>query len=200
MIGREDNPNMTRNSSSAAAQLLNREIPRDYQQQWTEIVAAAPSNVETNLQSAVVFRIGPEWLALSSTVVQEVAEKSVMHRLPHRSTGILKGIVNVRGEILLCVALDVLLRIEHPAGERSAVRRTEQRLLVCNRHGDRLAFLVDEVHGIHRYLARSLREVPATLARAEAKYTSGILPWRSNQSIGRLDDELVFYALNRGLA
>jgi chemotaxis-related protein WspD len=191
---------MTQNFSSAAAQLLDREIPRDYRQQWTEIVAATPSDSETNLQSVVVFRLGPEWLALSSTAVQEVAEKSVMHRLPHRSTGILKGIVNIRGEILLCVALDVLLRIERPASGESARRRGEQRLLVCNRQGDRLAFLVDEVHGVHRYLASALREVPVTLAKAEARYTSGILPWRANQSIGRLDDELVFYALNKGLA
>ena len=191
---------MRQNFSSAAAHLLDREIPPDYQRQWTEIVAAAPSNLETNLQSVVVFRIGPEWLALSSAVVQEVAEKSVVHRLPHRNAGILKGIVNIRGEILLCVALDVLLRLKHAGGERSAGRLAEQRLLVCNLHGDRLAFLVDEVHGVHRYLARALREVPATLAKAEAKYTSGVLPWRANQSIGRLDDEHVFYALNKGLA
>ena len=191
---------MTKNSSSAAAQLLDREIPRDYQRQWTEIVAAALSNVETNLQSAVVFRIGPEWLALSSTVVQEVAEKSVVHRLPHRGAGLVKGIVNIRGEILLCVALDVLLRLEHAASQRSAGLLAEQRLLVCNLRGDRLAFLVDEVHGVYRYIAGALREVPATLAKAEAKYTSGVLPWRASKSIGRLDDELVFYALTKGLA
>jgi chemotaxis-related protein WspD len=191
---------MTENFSSAAARLFDREIPREYRRQWTEIVAVAPSISESNLQSVVVFRIGPEWLALSSTVVQEVAEKSVLHRLPHRGAGLVKGIVNIRGEILLCMSLDVLLRLEPAAGEPSAGRRAEQRLLVCNRHGDRLVFLVDEVHGVHRYSPQAQREVPATLAKAEARYTSGILPWKVNRSIGRLDDELVFYALSKGLA
>jgi chemotaxis-related protein WspD len=191
---------MTHNSVSAAAQLLDREIPRDYQHQWTQIVGAPRSTVEPTFQSVIVFRIGPEWLALPCAVVEEVVEKTVMHRLRHRSSGILKGIVNIRGEVLLCVALDALLRLEHAAGQRFAGRPGEQRLLVCNRHGDRLAFLADEVHGIHRYHAQALREVPATLARAEGKYTSGILPWRADQSIARLDDELVFYALNKGLA
>jgi chemotaxis-related protein WspD len=71
---------------------------------------------------------------------------------------------------------------------------------VCNRNGDRLAFSVSEVGGIHRYNPEDRRDVPATLSRAAAgAYTAGMLSWKG-RTVGCLDDELVFYALNKGLA
>jgi chemotaxis-related protein WspD len=192
---------MTRLFSSPAAQLLDREIPSDYRQEWTRVIAAEQPARATSSQSVLVFRIAAEWLALPTNVVQEIAENCLVHKLPHRSTGILKGIVNVRGEILLRVGLEALLGLECPADSiTSADRVPEQRLLVCNRNGDRLAFLVHEVHGVHRYLPTDVRDVPATLARADAAYASGILRLKGDRTIGLLDDELVFYALNKGFA
>jgi chemotaxis-related protein WspD len=71
---------------------------------------------------------------------------------------------------------------------------------VCNRKGDRLAFSVSEIFGTHRYNPAELRSVPATLANAAAgAYTVGMLPW-NGKTVGCLNDELVFYALNKGLA
>src|SRR2546422_1979826 len=37
--------------------------------------------------------------------IAEVAERRVIHSLPHRRTGIVLGVVNVRGELLVCVSL-----------------------------------------------------------------------------------------------
>jgi chemotaxis-related protein WspD len=72
--------------------------------------------------------------------------------------------------------------------------------LICNRKGDRLAFRTDNVYGVYRYHPGQLRDVPATLAMAAAgTYTLGMLPW-NDRTVGCLDDELLFYALNKGLA
>jgi len=52
---------------------------------------------------------------------------------------------------------------------------------------------------VQRYDPRDLRQVPATLAKAaQGAYTVGILPWKG-RTVGCLDDELLFYALNKGL-
>ena len=120
--------------------------------------------------------------------------------MPHRVNGILSGLVNVRGELLLSVALDVMLGLATPAGGSvSKDETTKGRLLVCNRDGNRLAFFVSEVHGVHHYHPRDLRDIPATLAKATVTYTVGILHWRDH-AVGCLDDELLFYAFSKGLA
>jgi chemotaxis-related protein WspD len=148
----------------------------------------------------VIFRLGDEWFALATAVFQEVAENRVLRSLPHRGGGLLRGLVNVRGDILLCVALEVLLC---PDQERVAPRTPGggvlPQLLVCNREGDRIAFPVHEVSGVFRYNDEDLRPVPSTLARAAGTFTTGMLPWNGRMA-GCLDDQLLFYSLNRGLA
>ena len=70
---------------------------------------------------------------------------------------------------------------------------------MISREGSRLVFPVDEVHGIHRCQPRELKEVPATVAKATATYTKSVLAWRE-KTVGCLDDQLLFYTLNRSLA
>ena len=117
--------------------------------------------------------------------------------LPHHRGGILSGVVNVRGELLLCVSLEALLGLETAAAAKKG--SSLGRLLICNPRGGRLAFPVSEVHGVHRYRPGDLRDAPATLAKAAGIYITGVLPWK-DKTVGCLDDELLFYALNKGLA
>jgi len=188
---------MTRPYISAAARLLDREIPEDYLSEWTEIIAAKTPDIETQSASAIVFRIGSEWLALPTSAFQEVAELSPIHKLPHTRSSVLNGLVNVRGELLLCASLDVLLGLEKmPLNHRGQRRVAEGRLLVCNYKGDRLAFPVSDVVGIHTYLLSDLRNIPATLPNCAA-CTAGVLYWK-DKAIGCLDTDLLFQAVNRG--
>jgi chemotaxis-related protein WspD len=185
---------------SAAARLLDRDLPDGYLDEISDIVSAPKHVVEAGTKSTVIFRLGLEWLALSTGIFQEVAERSRVHKLPHHVDGFLSGLVNVRGELLLCVALDVFLGLDKsPEADRPKGQMNKERLLVCNRAGDRLAFFVSEVHGVHRFHPRDLKEVPATLAKATATYTVGLLQWK-DKTVGCLDDELLFYALNKGFA
>jgi chemotaxis-related protein WspD len=181
--------------------LLNREAPEAYLREWTAHVAAEQTVADVGTTSVLIFRIGPEWLALPSQIFQEVLGQCVVRRMPHHRSNLLSGLVNVRGELLLCVALGTLLGLEDASETPHPAARTgRERLLTCDRRGDRLAFLADEVDGVHRYRPRDLQEIPATLAKAAAgTYIVGILPWK-DRAVGCLDDELVFFALNRGLA
>ncbi len=181
--------------------LFDREVSEDLLRERTAQVAASAKVTDRGTKSIVIFRIGIEWLGLPTDVFQEVWEESTVRTLPHRRGGVLSGLVNVRGELLLCVSLENLLGLEpvREAKETKKERRKPQ-LLVCDRKGDRLAFAVSEIHGIHRYNPAHLRAVPATLAKsAAATYTIGMVSW-NGRTIGCLDDELVFYALNKGLA
>lgn len=187
-------------SATGALLLLDRETPADYLREWTERIAQAKKVEDGGTDSALVFRIGTEWLALPTQIFQQVAEQCPVHSLPHRVDGIVKGVVNIRGELLVCVSLGAALGLEkEPGSARDSGRRVYARLLVVNRGGNRLAFPVDEVLGVHRYHPRELRPVPATLSESKVTYTIGLLPWR-DRTVGCLDDELLFYTLNRSLA
>ena len=187
--------------NTSTGRLLDRQVTAEFLRESTAFVAVKKDLIERGTKSVVVFRIGPEWLALPTNVFQEIGDRCAIRRLPDRRGGILSGLVNIRGELLLCVALGTLLGLE-PSLERTETERKMLRphLLVCNRKGDRLAFSVAEIFGIHRYNPEDLRDVPATLAKAAAgAWTVGMLPW-NGRTVGCLNDELVFYALNKGLA
>ncbi len=181
-----------------AIHLLDREAPPDYQREWTARVAAPAQEATLETASVVIFRLGTEWLALPSGVFQEVAEPSVIHSVPHRRNGTLLGVVNVRGELLLCVALAGELGLEKSAAVATG-RTTYQRLLVVNKAGSRFAFPVDEVFGVFRFNPHEILDVPATLAPSATTYTMGLLPW-NEKSVGLIDDTALFGSLNQSFS
>jgi len=182
--------------SAAAVQLMDADLPADHLSEWGNYFAQEQPINLPNAHSVVIFRIGSEWLALSTALFKEVAELRAIHSLPHRRNGTVQGVVNIRGELLICVALDQLLGLTLATVAKRGVQR---RLLVVSRDGERVVFAVDEVHGTQRFHEQELTEVPATIAKATAKYTRAVLPWQK-KSVGVLDDELLFYTLHRGLA
>lgn len=184
--------------SAAAAQFLDRPLPIEYRLEWTEHFAREKKIATPAKTSAVVFRIGTEWMGMPTQAFQEIAERRAMHSLPHRRRGIVLGIVNVRGELLLCASLGKLLGLENTAMIKRQIAVFD-RMLVADWHGQRFAFPVDEVHGVHRFHSADLREPPATVARSGFNCAIGVFPWR-NFTVGFLDPESLFAALNRNLS
>jgi chemotaxis-related protein WspD len=187
--------------AAAAARLLDRPPPAGYWEEWTARVAAPRQSRRTGTHSVVVFRLGQECLALPVRLVQEVAERRPVRSLPHRQGRLVRGLVNVRGELLICISLGELLGIG--AAPTTAPREHQgqkalERLLVAASGSERLAFPADEVYGIERYHPDDLQSVPATVSLAAARYSTGLLPWR-DRSVGVLDHELVLYTINRSL-
>lgn len=186
--------------STAAADLLDTGTPSDYVDFWTQQLAQEKTLTELDTHSIVVFRIGDEWLALPTTLFKEIAGIGPIHSVPHRRNGVVLGLVNIRGELLVCVSLREVLGLAQ-AGERKRDKHhvTAERFMVIQHEDSRAVCPVDEVYGIRRYHPRDLMPVPATLAKAAATYTLALLSWQQ-KSVGLLDDQLLFYTLNRSLA
>jgi chemotaxis-related protein WspD len=177
--------------ASAAVQLLDVDTPAHYAQDWTEHVAAAKPPAQSETTSVVIFRVAAEWLALPSAVFKEIAADRPIHSLPHRRNGALLGVVNIRGELLVCASLKQILGVEIGFAAAGAPR-----MLVIQQNGDRTVCPVEEVHGVERFDLQELKKVPATLAGAAVSYIKAVLFWR-RRSVGVLDAELLFHALNR---
>jgi chemotaxis-related protein WspD len=192
--------------ASAAVKVLDRDIPAGYAAEWTYYVSMRKSaSGETVRQSALIFRIGSEWFALPTTVLHEVVQERPIHSLPHRRNGILLGLVSVRGELIVCASLGKMLglaetlTIKEPRSNAERDAAGSKRLVVVGQGADRIAFPAEEVQNIHQYFGSDLKEVPATITKAAAAYTSGILPW-SKRLVGCLDPRLVMDALNRAVS
>ena len=184
--------------TAAATVLLDRDLPSAYLDEWRNHFSQERRVAELDTEAIIVFRIGDEWLALPTAVISEFVEMRAIHSLPHRRNGVLLGLTNVRGELLVCVALDKVLGLVKES-KIPRQRTASKRLIVIHDKNSRFVFPVDEVRGMHRFHPGELTEVPATVAQATTTHTKAILLWQ-DQAIGCLDDQLLFYTLNRSLA
>ena len=186
--------------SAAAVDMLDAAAPAGYLDDWTREVAREKPATEPGTRSVLLFRIAAEWFALPTSVLQEIAGLRPIHSIPHRRDGVLLGLVNIRGELLICISLQHILALgepeEHSPERHSIVGR---RLLVIQRDGTRVVWPVDEVYGIQRFHPRDLASVPATIAGAAATYTQAVLAW-NGRVVGVLDDQLLFHTVNRSVA
>ena len=187
--------------SDAGRSLLEQELPTGYLEEWTNLLRS--SQGVTNAVTAAgtvsvgIFRLCGEWLALPAALFKEVTQISVTHTLPHRSNNILIGLVNIRGEIQLCISLKALLGLEAADANRLNISPVVyERMVVVEREGSRWVFGVDEIYGIHRILPEQIKNVPATVSKVPDTYTKGIISWQG-QSVCYLDDDLLFYTLNK---
>jgi chemotaxis-related protein WspD len=183
--------------SKAGLQLLDRPLLPEYRRVWTEHFAHEKPTAVPPRSSALVFRISSDWLALPTQAFREVAERGLVHSLPHRRQGIVLGLVSIRGELLTCVSLGQFLGLYN--GQPQTGRRSNcHRLLVAQWDRHHFVFPADEVRGIHHFLRTELIDPPATLANARLAYTKGILAWQS-RAVGLLNADLLFPSLNRSL-
>jgi chemotaxis-related protein WspD len=183
--------------ASAASRLLDAEPPADYVAQWTEHASRKRNVAERATVSVLIFRIGKEWFALQSASLTEIAGPRRIHTIPNRRNGTVLGLVNIRGELVVCVSLRGILNIE--AAEPEERRGSSARLLVIHRDGASTVCPVDEVHGVERFTTRDLGALPATLSGAAARYTCATLNW-SGRTVGVLDERMLFQTVTRNVA
>jgi chemotaxis-related protein WspD len=183
--------------SGAAAALLDRPVPAELTIDQTRHFEAATAADERDAQSLVIFRIGPEWFALPTSVIAEVAERRVVHSVPHRRAGAVLGVVNVRGELLVCASLGRLLGLQSTGEPAAGVSpHGHGRLLVLRRDGVRVVLPADEVSGVQRVHATDLKDVPTTVSKAATAHSRAVLSW-SGHVVGVLDEQLLFRTLGR---
>jgi chemotaxis-related protein WspD len=186
--------------TDAGRRFLNSPSPEGYLEEWTARLATVTRDVDSDLESVLIFRIRDEWLAMSVHVLVEVTPCRAVHRVPHRG-GLLAGLVNIRGELALCAYLARLLGIHangDEAGETGDAGSPSRRFLVARRDADRWVFPVDEVDVVHRVARADLTEPAATLRRAGGRLTRGVFAY-GDRSVGLLDEARLFDALRTKL-
>jgi chemotaxis-related protein WspD len=190
--------------AGAARSFFERRAPEGYLAEWSRWLAestgfgsggdARKANGEHFLSqeeavSVLIFRLGQDWLAFRTKTVAEVTLPRPVHRVPHRSNSVLTGIVNLQGQVQLCVSLHGLLGAS--AGPAPSPR------LVVLRDADRAetwAFTADDVVGVRRVPRSQWRSVPSTLINPAVGFSEAVLSW-DGRTVGLLDEKRVFTAI-----
>jgi chemotaxis-related protein WspD len=177
--------------ADAANRFFDRPAPSGYLADWAKLLAAPFKPAESKDLSLLIFRLRDEWLALLTEVVVEVTNPRPVHRIPHRSSDTLIGMVNLRGQLQLQVSLHGLIGVS-PA--ETPLPAGKPRLVVIKRGGHTWAFEADDVHGVYRFARGRLQTVPSTLANPANSFSQAVISWQG-KSVGFLDDERVFDSL-----
>ncbi|KWZ31196.1 chemotaxis protein CheW [Burkholderia anthina] len=151
--------------------------------------------------AALAFRVADEWLALPIGVLREIAGTRPIHSLPHRRHSAVRGVVNIRGTLRIAISIGALLGLDAGKAGRGGSGGGDgrfTRLLVAAHQGEPVVFPVDEVEGVLRFGASDWVPVPATVGRASAGLSRGVLSWRG-KSVGLLDDDRLFDAVTRSM-
>lgn len=179
--------------TQAGRALMEQPAPRGYLAEWTEFLAGARLRQTTRSLSTLVFRLGSEWLALDAAVIGEVAAARPAHRIAHRTGGVLVGLVNIRGQLLLQVSLHQLLHLE--AG---GVATAQPRLVVIQQAGATWVFQADEILGVQRFSTNDIGPVPVTVAQGMARVSRGLLSLGA-RNVGFVDSDQLFALLRQAV-
>lgn len=186
--------------SAAGRTVLDRRLPEQYETTWAKVYSETKEEKSVGTESVTIFRLGDEWMALPTSIIDEITDVCKVHSLPHQRTPILRGLMNLRGQMSICVSLGQLMGIDKSEVEKiSDVRnRTYERMIAVKCNNSSFVFLVSEVKSTYRYRQNELQEPPSTLSNSKGTFTKGILSW-NNHEVACLDAELLFYNLEKKL-
>jgi len=184
--------------TQAGRNLLERDLPDAYKDEWGQVLLEKKKEEPTGTFPVVIFRIETEWLALPARFFAEIIETVHIHTIPHRKKPVLKGVVNVHGEIQLCVSLGHLIGLEEEDQQKEKARGRHERMMVVSKEGEAWVFPVNEIHGIHHIHPGLFQNVPATVSKSKSSFTKRIFNWE-DKHVALLDHELLFYSLKRSV-
>lgn len=188
-----------------ADKLLNRPPQPNYTSMWADLLRREKVVMQPpHHGSLLLFRFGQEWLGLGTKFMEEVIDYRTVHTVPNSRTNIFLGVVNLRGQLRLSVALNRLLEIPADWEQQGRGRinrsmpstRKYPRMLAIRRASEMWVFPADEVQGVVNCNVETLDNVPDTVGRSTANFLKGIWIWES-RPISIIDEELIFESLKR---
>jgi len=175
--------------------LFDREMPEDYRREVSEFLAAAKADKQEEAVSVLIFRLAAEWFAMRSVVFHEIVDDQPAYRLPYRCDGMLAGVANVNGELLLYISLARILEAD---SEEAVQAKGKPRLCVVSTGRERYAFRADEVLGVRRVARSRFQAVPATLSKSPSAQTAYCFEI-DTLHVGLIDEQRLFDTLDGSL-
>ncbi len=173
----------------AMSRLLDRPLDEDEVRAATLRVEQPLTSADGELVSLLAFRLDDELFGLPAGDVVRVTHLAPVHRIPHRTNAVIRGLCNVEGELLLCANLAAVLELPNreAADTASAAPTDRRRIVVLGRRADSWAVVADEVLGVMRLEAQTFLPPPVTVHKARQCFTRHLVPLPEGRTLAVLD-------------
>ena len=196
---------MTRASPSTSGgsvfRLLDRPVTDDVLAANAALVAGATDAKRGRTAGMLVFQIAEELAALPAILLQRVTPIARPRPIPHRSNGVIRGLCNIRGELVLCADLHAMLGLSAPATAPETLDPASdpRRMIIIGPAGDSWAFEVDGLVGVEPIDIEDIRSPPVTVEYALGAFTTGIVRI-DGRCVTVLDGESILLGFKAGLS
>lgn len=157
---------MSEANHDATRRLLERPLgPEELAAQTLEVARVIDEDA-SDRTSVLVVECAGERLGLPGSLVRRVDATSALHRVPHRSNAVLRGVVNLGGQLSLVGDLGALLELPRPAAAATRESDRDRRMLLLGESPEHWVVEVDRVLGVLRIESTRLESPPLTIRAA----------------------------------
>ena len=160
--------------SAAILRLLDKPLSANDLREQTRRVAMPLELGEKDIIRLLVFQVGGELMALEAVEVNQVTKATPVHRIPHRSNTIIRGLCNLDGELMLCADLARLLELADNGVDKRS--KKQSRMIVLGDEQNYWVVEVDTVVGVMAVARSKFRRPPITIDASVARYTTSLVP------------------------
>ncbi|MFM1889702.1 MAG: hypothetical protein RLZZ565_459 [Planctomycetota bacterium] len=175
---------MSEAAHDATRRLLERPLGPEELEAQTREVARVLEEDACDRTSILVVECGGERIGLPGSLVRRVSGPSPVHRVPHRSNAVLKGIVNLGGQLSLVGDLVALLELPRPAGAKAGDAGRDRRMLLLGESLEQWVVEVDRVLGVLRLESARLESTPVTIRAARDHHSEHLVDLREGEVAG----------------
>lgn len=123
---------------------------------------------EQNVEQLIVFVLGDEEFGLKIDEVREIIRMRTITPIPD-SPSFIRGIINVRGEIVIAIDLKSRFSLHSKTGMES------RHIVISRQEKAPFGLIVDEVAEVLRIPKAQIRKTPGLVTRIHEEYISGVL-------------------------
>jgi len=171
---------------NSGLQLLNRHYPDGYCNENTETYKQEIEASDSDSESLIIFRIANDWYAMPTGIFVEIDTYKAAHNIPHNQNNFIEGLVNIRGELELCISLSALLEINNlPESEEA-----KSRLIIIKLDSGKYAIKTEQILGVNKIRSDTINQPPASITHTSERMITGIFEY-DGKHIGIIDDQLL---------
>lgn len=202
MSSGKSNPEATAPESlGAILRLLDRPVSDADMAAGAEGAARSVERRSLDSFGVLLFRLSEETLAVPARLLRLTTPYTAPAPIPGRSSGILRGLCNIRGELVLCADLRRMLGLKEGGSSSSDEEGGEdtRRMVVIGPADASWVFAVDGLIGVERVDGGALQAPPMTVEHAIGAFVLGLAEIDGAQ-VTVLDGERILDGFKAALA
>lgn len=126
------------------------------------------NKTDEKIVQLIVFRTGKEEFGVPIDAVREIIKATAITPIPN-SPHFIKGIINVRGEIVTAIDIKSRFSLE------SDIESEAKHIVVVKQEDSLFGLMVDEVMEVLRVQKNEIKSPPSIISNIHEKYISGVI-------------------------